>query len=215
MNEQGKGCTTHFINFFMKWHFLYIQIPEMIISGMSYLLKKWCFLGKANTGHFIKNDLHEPCFLWNAFPELSVDMTCEANCTSAFYRQFPLKKSSNPCAMFAFECYFARILIHFLIYCSSSLTTRPSLSFDGRRRGRGRRRGGEEGQESWGHRASWIVKKPRCGMGEFREGGREKTGGGEKRGRRGGDMEPWCSHSASLNANESSWKRSWNECEIC
>ena len=38
----------------------------------------------------------------------------------------------------------------------------------------------------------------------FREGGREKTGGGEKRGRRGGDMEPWCSHSASLNANESS-----------
>ena len=176
MNEQGKGCTTHFINCFMKWHFLYIQIPEMIISGMSYLLKKWCFLGKANTGHFIKNDLHEPCFLWNAFPELSVDMTCEANCTSAFYKQFPLKKSSNPCAMFAFECYFARILIHFLIYCSSSLTTRPSLSFGGRRRGmgRGRRRGGEEG-----------------------------------------DMEPWCSHSASLNANESSWKRSWNECEIC
>ena len=37
MNEQGKGCTTHFINFFLKWHFLYIQIPEMIISGMSYL----------------------------------------------------------------------------------------------------------------------------------------------------------------------------------
>ena len=48
-------------------------------------------------------------FLWNAFPELSVDMTCEANCTSGFYQQFPLKKSSNPCAMFAFECYFARI----------------------------------------------------------------------------------------------------------
>ena len=79
-------------------------------------------MGKANTGHFFKNDLHEPCFLWNAFPELSVDMTCEANCTSAFYKQFPLKKSSNPCAMFAFECYFARILIHFLIYCGSSFT---------------------------------------------------------------------------------------------
>ena len=70
------------------------------------------------------------------------------------YKQFPLKKSSNPCAMFAFECYFARILIHFLIYCSSSLTTRPSLSFDGRRRGmgRGRRRGGEEGG-TWSHGA--------------------------------------------------------------
>ena len=35
------------------WHVLFI--------------KKCCFLGKANTGHFIKNDLHEPCFLWNAF----------------------------------------------------------------------------------------------------------------------------------------------------
>ena len=63
----------------MKWHFLYIQIPEMIISGMSYLsIKKCCILGKANTGHFIKHDLHEPCFLWNAFPELSLDMACEA-----------------------------------------------------------------------------------------------------------------------------------------
>ena len=41
---------------------------------------------KANTGHFIKSDLHEPCFLWNAFPELSLDMTCEANCTGAFYK---------------------------------------------------------------------------------------------------------------------------------
>ncbi len=64
----------------MKLHFLYIQIPEMITSGMSYLsIKKCCFLGKANTtGHSIKHDLHEPCFLWNAFPELSLDMTCEA-----------------------------------------------------------------------------------------------------------------------------------------
>ena len=52
------------------------------------------------------------------------------------------------------------------------------------------RRGGEEGRIR--------------GYVSFRAGGREKTGGGEKRGRRGGDMEPWCSHSASLNANESS-----------
>ena len=43
MNEQGKGYTTHFIAFFMKWHFLYMQIPEMIISGMSYLLKNVVF----------------------------------------------------------------------------------------------------------------------------------------------------------------------------
>ena len=45
MNKE-KGCTTHFINFFMKLHFLYIQIPEMFISGMSYLLKNVAFWGK-------------------------------------------------------------------------------------------------------------------------------------------------------------------------
>ena len=58
--------------------------------------------------------------------------------------------------MFAFERYFARILIYIFspIVAVASLCficfTRPSLSFDGRRRemGRGRRRGGEEGQES-------------------------------------------------------------------
>ena len=79
-------------------------------------------------------------FLWNAFPELSVDMTCEANCTSAFYQQFPLKKSSNPCAMFAFECYFARIFS----YIFSSIVavaiplcfTCPSLREDGEKTGR-------------------------------------------------------------------------------
>ena len=81
-------------------------------------------------------------------------MTCEANCTDAFYQQFPLKKSSNPCAFFIFECYFARILILFLTYCGNSLTMFHSS----------------------------LIK---CRW--------EKTGDGEgeKRGRRGGDMEPW------------------------
>ncbi len=84
--NKGKGCTTHFINFFMKWHFLYMQIPEMIISGMSCLYKKMLSFGESPYWSFYKNDLHEPCFLWNSFPELSLDMTCEANCTGAFYK---------------------------------------------------------------------------------------------------------------------------------
>ena len=114
------------------WHVLFI--------------KKCCFVGKANTGHFIKNDLHEPCFLWNAFPELSVDMTCEANCTSAFYKQFPLKKSSNPCAMLAFECYFARILIRFLIYSGNSFT---KLRWEKTGDGEGEKKRGKNHQSQW------------------------------------------------------------------
>ena len=100
-------------------------------------------------------------------------MTCEANCTSAFYKQFPLKKSSNPCAI------------------ASLCFTRPSLSFNGRRR-----EGGEEGG-TWSHGAHTASP---CLDG--RRGGEEvgeadpSLWGGEKREKRGEaanlEVRIWC-----------------------
>ena len=89
-----------------------------------------------------------------------------------FINSFLSKKSSNPCAVFIFECYFATILIDFLIYCGNGLTMFHSslIKFQWEKTGDGEGedgRGGEEGEKRGGHGAMVLTQRqPQCHVDE-------------------------------------------------